>query len=178
MAEVSTIARPYAEAVFRLADASGTLGDWSDMLGNLAQVAADPGIAAAIADPNLTSPKVAGMFIGILGGRLTGEAENLVRVLAENKRLEVLAEIANQFEVLKNEREGMVEAEIVSAFPLDDAQLRALLSQIETKAGKRVKAQVSVDSELIAGVRVVIGDKVIDGSVRAQLAALEATLKR
>jgi F-type H+-transporting ATPase subunit delta len=178
MAEVSTIARPYAEAVFRLADASGKLGDWSDMLGNLAQVAADPGVAAAIADPNLTSPKVAGMFIGILGGRLTGEAENLVRVLAENKRLEVLAEIASQFELLKNEREGMVEAEIVSAFPLDDAQLRALLSQLETKAGMRVKAQVSVDSELIAGVRVVIGDKVIDGSVRAQLAALEATLKR
>jgi len=177
MAEVSTIARPYAEAAFRLADASGKLADWSDMLGNLTQVAADPGIAAAITDPNLTSPKVAGMFIGILGGRLTGEAENLVRVLAENKRLEVLAEIANQFEVLKNEREGMVEAEIVTAFPLDDAQLRALLSQIETKAGRRVKARVSVDSELIAGVRVVIGDKVIDGSVRAQLAALEATLK-
>jgi len=178
MAEVSTIARPYAEAVFRLADASGSLGEWSDMLGNLAKIALDPGVAEAMGDPNMASPKVAGMFISILGGRLTGEGENLVRVLAENKRLAVLPEISTQFEALKYAREGIIEAEIVSAFPMDEVQLRELVSQLETKTGKRVKPQVSVDSDLIAGVRVVIGDKVIDGSLRAQLAALEATLKR
>jgi F-type H+-transporting ATPase subunit delta len=178
MAEVSTIARPYAEAVFRLADAGGKLGEWSDMLGNLANVSLDPGVAGAMCDPNVPSAKVAGIFISILGGRLTGEAENFVRVLAENKRLEVLPEIATQFETLKHEREGIVEAEIASAFPMDEAQLRELVSQLEKKSGKRVKPQVTVDNELIAGVRVVIGDKVIDGSVRAQLAALEAQLKR
>jgi len=177
MAEPSTIARPYAEAAFRLADASGKLADWSDMLGNLAKVAADPGVSAAMKDPNLSAPKVAGIFLNILGGRLTGEGENLVRVLAENRRLEVLPEISVQFEALKNEREGTVDAEIVSAFALDDAQLRELVTQLETKTGKNVKPRVSVDSALIAGVRVVIGDKVIDGSARAQLAALEAALK-
>jgi len=178
MAEPSTIARPYAEAAFRLADANGRLADWSDMLGNLATVAADSRVAAAMHDPNLTAPKVAGLFIGILGGKLSGEGENFVRVLAENHRLDVLAEIATQFEVLKNEREGTVEAEIASAYPLDADQLRELTTQLETKTGKRVKTRVSVEPELIAGVRIVIGDKVIDGSARAQLAALEATLKR
>jgi F-type H+-transporting ATPase subunit delta len=177
MAEPSTLARPYAEAVYRLADASGKLGEWSDSLANLAKVAVDPGVAAAMNDPNLTSPQVAGLFLNILGGRLTGEAENLVRVLAENRRLEVLPEISSQFDALKNEREGLVEAEIVSAFALDDAQLAALVSQLESKMGKRVIAHVSVDKELIAGVRITVGDKVIDGSARAQLGALEAALK-
>lgn len=178
MAEPRTLARPYAEAVYRLAEASGKLADWSDMLANLAKVSTDAQISAAMGDPNLSAAKVAGMFIAILAGRLNGEAENLVRVLAENRRLEVLGEIATQFEVLKNEREGTVEAEIVSAFPMNQAQLQALLAQIETKTGKRVKPRISVDAKLIAGVRVVIGDKVIDGSARAQLAALEAALKR
>jgi F-type H+-transporting ATPase subunit delta len=178
MAEPSTIARPYAEAVFRLADSAGKLGAWSDMLANLAKVSADPGIAAALKDPNLSAPKAAGMLIGILSGQLDAEAENLVRVLADNHRLEVLPEIAAQFEVLKNEREGVVEAEIVSALPLANGQLEALVSRLQARTGKRVKPHVSVDPELIAGVRVLIGDKVIDGSVRAQLHALQAALKQ
>ena len=111
-------------------------------------------------------------------GRLSAEAENLVRVLADNRRLEVLPEIASQYEVLRNERQGVVEAEILSALPLQDSQLESLVARLEAHTGKRVKPQVSVDQELIAGVRVLIGDKVIDGSVRAQLQALEAALKQ
>jgi F-type H+-transporting ATPase subunit delta len=177
MAELITLARPYAEAVFRIADSSGKLGDWSVMLSDLANVSVDPTIAAAIDDPNLSSPKVAGMFIQILAGRMSAEAENFVRVLAENGRLELLPEIAAQYEVLKNDREGVVDAQVTSAFPMTDAQLAELTAQLEAKTGKRVKAQISVDPELIAGVRIVIGDKVIDGSARAQLTALEAALK-
>jgi F-type H+-transporting ATPase subunit delta len=178
MAEPSTIARPYAEAAYRLADESGKLSDWSDMLANLAKLAADEGIQQAMSDPNLPSAKLAGMFIAVLAGSLSGGGENLVRVLAENRRLEVLPEIAAQFEALKNAREGTVEAEITSAFPLDQAQLQALVGRLETKTGKRVKPRVAIDAELLAGVRVVIGDKVIDGSARAQLTALEDALKR
>ena len=177
MAELSTLARPYAEAVYRLADAGGQLGAWSDTLSDLAHIAVDPTIAAAIEDPNVPSPKVAGLFIQVLAGRLTGEAENFIRVLAENHRLELLPEIAAQYEVLKNEREGVVDAQVTSAFPMTDAQLAELTAQLERKTGKRVKAEVSVDPELIAGVRIVIGDKVIDGSARAQLNALDAALK-
>jgi F-type H+-transporting ATPase subunit delta len=177
MAEPSTIARPYAEAAFRLADAQGKLADWSAALANLAAVAADARVATAIGDPNLPAAKVAGMFVAILAGKLSGEMENFVRVLAENGRLEVLGEIRTQFEALKNEREGVVEAEVQSAFELDGGQLADLVARLEKKTGRKVKARVSVDRELIGGVRVVIGDKVIDGSARAQLGALENALK-
>ena len=177
MAERSTIARPYAEAAFRLADASGKLAEWAAMLEALAQVAGNVRIQAAIADPNVSAPKAAGLFISILGGKLSGEVENLVRVLAENHRLELLPEIRGQFEQLKNEREGVVEARIVSAFELDAAQHSELVSLLEKHTGRKVRSSVAVDPELIGGVRVAIGDRVIDASVRAQLAALESALK-
>ena len=177
MAEPSTVARPYAEAAFKLADAQGKLADWSAALGNLAAVSADARVRASIGDPNLSSAKVAGLFLSILSGKLSGEAENYVRVLAENGRLEVLPEIRAQFEALKNEREGVVEAEITSAFEMDSPQLADLVARLEKNTGRKVRAKVSVDKSLIGGVRVVIGDKVIDGSARAQLAALETALK-
>jgi len=177
VAEPSTIARPYAEAAFRLADAQGKLAEWSDALANLAAVAADGSIRAAVGDPNLPDAKVAGLFIGVLAGKLSGEAENFVRVLTENGRLGVLAEIRAQYEVLRNEREGVVEADISTAFEMDAAQLADLVSRLEKKTGRRVKARVSVDKSLIGGVKVAIGDQVIDGSARAQLGALETALK-
>ena len=177
MAEATTIARPYAEAAFRLADAGGALGKWSEMLGALAQVAQDERVRAAVADPNLSDAKAAGLFISILAGKLTGDAENFVRVLAENGRLGVLPEIRSQFEALKNEREGVLEAEVHSAFELSEAQLADLVQRLEKKTGRTVKTKVQIDKDLIAGVRMVLGDKVIDGSARAQLGALEAALK-
>jgi F-type H+-transporting ATPase subunit delta len=177
MAEPSTIARPYAEAAFRLADAQGKLTDWSATLANLSAVAADDRVRAAIDDPNLPAAKLAGLFLAILAGKLTGETENFVRVLAENGRLDVLAEIRTQYEVLKNEREGVVEAEVYTAFEMDPAQIADLVSRLEKKTGRKVRARVSVDTSLIGGVKIVIGDKVIDGSARAQLSALENAMK-
>ena len=177
MAEPSTIARPYAEAAFKLADAQGKLAEWSATLANLAAVAADARVRAAIGDPNLPAAKVAGLFIAILAGKLSGEAENFVRVLAENGRLDVLDEVRSQYEALKNEREGVMEAEVYSAFEMDAAQTADLVARLEKKTGRKVRARVSVDKSLIGGVKVVLGDKVIDGSARAQLAALETALK-
>ena len=177
MAEPSTVARPYAAAAFKLADEAGALAQWSETLAALAQVAEDGRVRAAIADPNLSDAKAAGVFIAILAGKLSGEAENFVRVLAQNGRLELLPEIRQQFEVLKNEREGVLEAEVQSAFELSQAQLADLVQRLEKKTGRKVRAHVSVDRELIGGVKIVLGDKVIDGSARAQLAALETALK-
>ena len=177
MAEPTTVARPYAEAAFRLADEGGALGKWSEMLAALAQVAQDDRVRAAIADPNLSDAKAAGLFISILAGRLSGDAENFVRVLAENGRLELLPEIRSQFEALKNEREGVLEAEVHSAFELTDAQVADLVQRLEKKTGRKVRAKIEVQKDLIAGVRIVLGDKVIDGSARAQLGALETALK-
>jgi F-type H+-transporting ATPase subunit delta len=177
MAEPSTIARPYAEAAFKLAEGAARLREWSDMLAALALVAEDKDLRAVIADPNLSAAKAAGLFIAILAGRLTGEAENFVRVLAENGRLELLPEIRVQYEALKNEREGVIEAEVLTAFQLADTQVADLVARLERKTGRKVKAQVRVDPELIGGVKIVLGDKVIDGSARAQLGALAAALK-
>jgi F-type H+-transporting ATPase subunit delta len=175
MAEPSTVARPYAEAAFRLADGANVLGKWADMLRQLAQVAQDARVRAAVADPNLSHAKVAGLFISILS--LSGEGENFVRVLAENKRLELLPEIRVQFEVLKNERESVVEADVLTAFELTKEQLADLARRLEKKTGRKVKTRVQVDKDLIGGIKVVIGDKVLDGSARAQLGALEIALK-
>src|SRR5258708_2933644 len=177
MAEPSTIARLYADAVFRLADAGGVMPKWSEMLAPLAAVAADARVRAAIKDPNLPDAKVAGLFISILGGKLNGDAENLVRVLAENGRLELLPEIRSQYEALRNEREDVVEPEVQCAFDLSQAQVKGLVARLEKKTGRKVRARVTLDKELIGGVRVVLGDKVIDGSARAQLGALENALK-
>lgn len=177
MAEPSTVARPYAEAAFSLADEAGALARWSEMLAGLAAVAADPRVRQAAADPRLGDAQRAGLFIAILGGRLSGEAENFVRVLTQNDRLALLPEIREQFEALKNEREGVVEATVQSAFELTEAQLKDIVERLEKKTGRKVRPYVSVDRELIGGVKIVLGDKVIDGSARAQLAALEAALK-
>lgn len=177
MAEPSTIARPYAEAAFRLADESGKLAEWSAALANLAAVAADARVRAAAGDPNLSAAQVAGLFISILAGKLPADGENFVRVLADNGRLGLLGEIRAQYEALKNEREGVIEAEVISAFEMDGAQLADLVARLERKSGRKVKARVSVDKALIGGVKIVLGDKVIDGSARAQLGALEAALK-
>ena len=177
MAEPSTVARPYAEAAFRLADAAGALGKWSEMLAVLALVASDERVGAAVADPKLSDAQAAGVFIGILSGKLTAEADNFLRVLAENGRLGLLPEIRAQFEALKNEREGVLEAEVQSAFELSAAQLADLVQRLEKKTGRKVKAKLEIQKDLIAGVRIVLGDKVIDASARAQLGALETALK-
>ncbi len=177
MAEPSTVARPYAEAVFRLADGEGKLANWSAMLGALGQISEDERVREAMGDPKTSGPSIAGLFIGILAGKLSAEGENLVRVLAENRRLALLPEIHLQFEVLRNEREGVVDVDIASAFELTAEQLADLVKRLEIKTGRKVKPRLSIDKELIGGVMVAIGDKVIDASARAQLAALASALK-
>jgi F-type H+-transporting ATPase subunit delta len=175
MAEPSTVARPYAEAAFKLADGAGALAKWSEMLAALATVSQDSRVRSAVGDPNLSDAKVAGLFISILS--LSGEGENFVRVLAEAGRLGLLPEIRSQFEALRNGREGIVEAEVVSAFELSAEQLADVVQRLEKKTGRKVRAKVQLDKELIGGIKVVLGDKVIDGSARAQLSALETALK-
>ena len=177
MAEPSTVARPYAEAAFKLAEEADALDKWSDMLSALALIGQDERVQRAASNPNLSDDQVAGLFIAILAGRLSGEGENFVRVLAHNKRLELLPRIEEQFEALKNERQGVVEAQVQTAFELDDAQLHDLVERLERKIGRKVRAKIEISKDLIAGVRILLGDKVIDGSARAQLAALETALK-
>ena len=176
MAENITIARPYADAIFQIADSGNALGRWSEMLARMAAVAADPDMRAAIGNPKVTAEQLYGLFAS-LSGDLDAPAQTLVRVLIENGRLVLLPEVRDSYDELKNEREGVVEAQITTAFPFDDGQLAGLVADLERRFKRRVTPQVTVDRNLLGGVRVQVGDEVIDGSVRGKLAAMATALK-
>jgi F-type H+-transporting ATPase subunit delta len=177
MAETATIARPYAEAVFGLADKAGASGAWLSMLGVMAQVAGNPEMRACIGNPNVGAKALYDLFIALCRQDFPAEARNFVRVLIANDRLALLPEIHEQFAALKNGREGVLEADIRSAFPLDNAQINGLVADISRRFKRRVQPRVTVDKELIGGVHITVGDEVIDASVRGKLADMASALK-
>jgi F-type H+-transporting ATPase subunit delta len=177
MAENVTIARPYADAAFELARGADALGPWAEALERLAAIATDPAMQACIGDPNLSDDQLYKLFVEVAGEGLTPEQQNFVRILVENERLQVLPEIRDLFVQRKNEHEGVKEAVITSAFPLDDATLATLKSDLEARFKARLEVQVRLDPDLIGGVRIAVGDEVIDASVRGKLANMAAALK-
>ena len=177
MAELATIARPYAEAAFEVADREGKLAAWAAALARLAAVASDPDVLQLVGDPGVTPDALYGVIAGA-AGELPADVQNFLRVLIANGRVAVLPEVRDHFEALKNEREGIVDAGIASAFPLDKAQTAELVTGLEARFRRKVRPHVSVDKELIGGVTVAVGDEVIDGSVRGKLAAMAAALAK
>lgn len=177
MAESVTIARPYAEAVFRMARDAGALAGWSEKLRLLAAVARDAEMNAIVGNPKFSAEQVAQLFISVAGDAGNPELGNFIRVLAENERLAVLPEISEIYEQLKSAEEGVKEALIESAYPLDDAQLKNLTSQLEAHFGTKLQPQVAVQPELIGGIKVAVGDQVLDASVRGKLEAMATALK-
>ena len=176
MAELATIARPYAEAAFRLALENRNLAGWSDMLALLGGVVADETIASRIGDPNVDDRALESLLLGVFGDKLDGQGRNFLQVLIHNGRLLLLPQIREQYEELRRENEGVLEARIISALPMDDDQVQRLVKVLEQKHGRKVNAQVEVDPELIGGARIVVGDKVIDATVRGRLDAMAAAL--
>ncbi|HET7260361.1 MAG TPA: F0F1 ATP synthase subunit delta [Casimicrobiaceae bacterium] len=177
MAELSTIARPYAEAAFGLARQEGRLAEWSQMLSLCAEVVADPKVAAALDNPLLDVGARESLLLSIAGDRLDAQGRNFVHVLVDAGRVAVLPEIAAQFETLKDDAEATAKALIESALPLTDAELADLTQSLARRFGRRIEATVAVDPSLIGGARVTVGDAVIDGSVQAKLAAMSAQLR-
>jgi F-type H+-transporting ATPase subunit delta len=176
MAENVTIARPYADAVFKLASGASALGPWQEALDRLAAVAARPELRECIGNPKLNLDQVTRLIFDVVGA-LTPDQQGFVHVLAQNGRLTVLPEIRDLFVQMKNEHEGVKEALIVSAFPLDDKTLKTLKADIEVHFKSTINMTVSIDPDLIGGVRIVVGDEVIDASVRGKLANMAAALK-
>ncbi len=176
MAESVTLARPYAEAVFALARDESKLGVWEQSLERMGQLAEDTRMQSIVGDPKIGPDGLNELFVD-LAGELSQSQKNFVRTLIDNERLLVLPEIHQLFVDLKNRHEGVQQVHITSAFPLDPAALKQLLAVIEPRFKGKLEATVSVDPELIGGVRIAVGDEVIDASVRGKLAAMAAALK-
>lgn len=177
MAELATIARPYAEALFDVA-VHGDVAAWSALLQELGQVARLPEVLSVATSPKVTREQVVELLLAAVKSpqKDAPEAKNFVRMLVDNHRLSLLPEIATQFEALKNAREGAADALIVSAFPLEGEPLAELVASLERKFKRKLKPKVDVDASLIGGVRVTVGDEVLDGSVRARLASMQTAL--
>ena len=176
MAEKSTIARPYAEAVFQTADAAGQLKEWSAMLQTIAIIAADADMQSLIGNTSVNKEQVAQLVVDVAGDVMTDAGCNLVKLLAENRRLDVVAEIAEQFETLKAEAEKTVEAEIVSAMEVSVAQQSMIADKLKARLGREVSLKCRVDESLMGGAIIKAGDMVIDGSVSGQLNKLSVEL--
>lgn len=175
MAEIATVARPYAEALFRVAK-QGNMAAWSEVVSELAQLGSHPDVQAYAANPNVKAADIASALVSLLKSPATAEVNNLVAMLVQNGRVALLPEIGAQFEVLKNADAGAADASIISAFEISSQQVADLVASLEKKFGRKLNPTVTVDPSLIGGVRVVVGDEVLDTSVRAKLQQMHVAL--
>ena len=170
--ELTTIARPYAEAVFARADETGKLDEWAETLEFLAAIVGHEAVADIIANPAADHDRKVALLLSIGEGRLSEEAQNLVRLLVENDRLAVLPDIASLYQQMKSEHDGAIDVEVVSAYALKPELEKELAAALKQKLGKEVHISSRKDPSLIGGVKIRAGDMVIDGSVAGALSQL------
>lgn len=169
MSELNTVARPYAQAAFDMAREGNALAQWSDMIGLAAAVSADSTMREAIDSPNMSAEQQADLFIQVCADKLDDQGRNFVKLLAENRRLTLLPEIAVLFEELRADAEGTIEATVVSAKPMSDAQQQEIANALKSRFNRDVSLQVETDESILGGAIIRAGDTVIDGSVRGKL---------
>ncbi len=176
MAEISTIARPYAVAAYNLAKEKNALASWSDMLGLMSAVATNDDMQSFINDPKVISSDLESTFLKVCGDKLNTHGQNLVKVLVEYGRMSIIPFISEAYEDLKAQDEGVLEAQIISANKLTKKETDELVKKLEAKFSKKVEATVVIDKEILGGVKIIVGDTVIDASVKSQLQNLAYTL--
>lgn len=176
MAEVITIARPYALAAFKQAKDEDNLSEWSEMIETLALIVSDPLMKGLIANPMVKRDQLAELIIDVGGQSLSGTGKNFVRVLAEKGRLKLVPEVRTIFEEERAESEGRSRVEVTSAFELDENQKDKISSAMSKRLGTEVDISVTVDNALIGGVVVRAGDLVIDASLRGRMSRLASAL--
>ncbi len=169
MLEKTTIARPYAQAIFELAQEQGTLSSWSDQLELLVRIATDEDMRRLLGDPRISKEQLEALLLDIAGDGLDELGRNFVKVLTGAERFELCPEIRTLFEVLKAEAEKVIEVEIRSAYPLDDSEKQKLSEAIRSRLGRSVELDTTEDASLIGGVVVRAGDEVMDLSLRGRL---------
>ena len=176
MAEIQTLARPYADAVFELAEANGELEAWSTALAALAAIVSNDDVAAIMGNPAIADSKMAEAIIGVAGSDLNAGGANLVRLLVENGRLRATPAIAELFEKRKAEAENRVDVQVTSAVELSQEQQAALKKSLEKRLARSVRLSFEQDEQVIGGAVIRAGDLVIDGSLRAQLDRMQTVL--
>jgi F-type H+-transporting ATPase subunit delta len=170
--EATTIARPYAEAVFARAKESDKLDLWSEMLIFLADVVDEPAMAGVIANPKFDKASLTELMLEIGGGRLNEEGQNLVKLLIQNGRLPILRNVVELFEQLKAEDQSVLKVHVRSAYALQAAQEKQIAEALKAKLGRDIIITSEKDPELIGGIHIRAGDMVIDGSVSGRLQQL------
>ena len=172
MAELTTLARPYAKAAFEYALAAKDLAGWSASLKTAAAVAQHPVMQQVLGLPSYTADQKAQIFVDVCGDQLSAKGQNFIKNLATNKRLALLPHIAVNFELLKAAQEKTIDVEVVSAFTLSADLQEKLANALSKKLSCDVRVQASVDESLIGGALIRAGDTIIDGSLRGRLAKL------
>ena len=181
MAELATVARPYARAAFEYARAGNALGSWSTFLAAAGDAAADPRLASLIDDPALSADQLAELIASVIAasGTKLGEGENnFLKLVAEAHRLPALADVAQQFEGLKADAERAIDVEVTSARALTGPQKERLAGALARRLNRTVRIQEAVDPELLGGAVVRAGDLVIDGSLRSRIGQLAEQMMR
>lgn len=176
MAELATIARPYAEALFKASSNGADLNSTVAWVEELAAIAADPQLRQLADNPKVTVEQVLDVITGVARSALPDAARNFLRVIIENGRLDALPEVAVQFRGIVNRLNGSSDAIVYSAFPLEDAALNDISAALQKRFGRKLNLSVKIDASLIGGVRVVVGDEVLDTSVKARLEQMKAAL--
>jgi F-type H+-transporting ATPase subunit delta len=176
MAERTTTARPYAKAIFALAKQGNTLGTTSASLLRAAEVVADPRVHTLLGSPHVTAAQLAEFVTGVVGGGLDEHGRNFIALLAQNRRLGFLPEIAALFEQMKADVENAVDVEVTSATALNSDQESRYVAALQKKLGRSVRLHTKVDGTLLGGAVLKAGDLVIDGSIKGRLERLATEL--
>ena len=176
MAELATIARPYAEALFKASSHGADLNSTVAWVEELAAIAADPQLRQLADSPKVTVEQVLDVITGVARSALPDAARNFLRVIIENGRLDALPEVAVQFRGIVNRLNGSSDAIVYSAFPVEEAALQDISDALQKRFGRKLNLSVQIDESLIGGVRVVVGDEVLDTSVKARLEQMKAAL--
>ena len=183
MSDFTTAARPYAKAVYDTAFESQqqdpqALDSWSDALANLANLISDSQMSEMLDNPELGKVQKGELVIQVLGDKLTEKQQNLVKLMAENGRLMLMPDVAEQFEVARAKAENKIEAEVISAFKLSEKQTTELVNTLKNKLGCDITLTTTIDKSLIGGVVIKAGDTIIDASMKSQLDSLALSLGR
>mgnify|MGYP001820445524 FL=1 len=174
--ESITVARPYAQAAFEEAQADQSYPTWTELLQLLCVAVQDPVLEELLDNPQISEEQLADILIGLAGDKADQKGRNFIRLLAENRRLGIVPEIASHFAELRNEAEGAVEAELVTAFPVTDDQKEKIIAALKVRLDRDIRLECSIDKTLLGGAVIRAGDLVIDGSVQGKLARLATTL--